>query len=455
MSTPAIRAMSLPLSLTLLVLRLRADHEDLTVAPNDLALVATLLDGRSYLQALVPHPPRDSAALQVVRTQFDEDLVPWDDTNEVHPHLPRDVRQDCVPVLELDLEHRVWEGFGDGALHLDHVLGRLVTCHGLQTQGSPRRVPTGTKIVPKPPKRSNGWSCGGHRLALGSREDDRPGRRASEGVLEVGREAAVRGDDGPLVGKRARFRPAGIDHRFDRDAEPLLYLQSPLGRAVVRDLRLLVHRPPDPVADVIADDAQALALDEALDRRSDVAQALADDRRRDGPAQRLLRDRDELRRLCGDLTDRDSHRRIGVPALDDRAGVDADDLPFLEPALARDAMHDLLVQARADHTGERRKDGDPVPLEVRYRAASLQDVGGDPVELAGGHARAHRGAACGEDLGHDPSGLAHLRGLLRRLQRDHQLASFPFRRSRIAVRRAPISSIAPTPGMRWTRPRLS
>src|SRR5688500_2930003 len=288
MSTPAIRAMSLPLSLTLLVLRLRADHEDLTVAPNDLALVATLLDGRSYLQALVPHPPRDSAALQVVRTQFDEDLVPWDDTNEVHPHLPRDVRQDRVPVLKLDLEHRVWEGFGDGALHLDHVLGRLVTCHGLQTQGSPRRVPREVKIVPKPPKRSNGWSCGGHRLALGSREDDRAGRRAGAGVLGMGRQPAVRGDDGPLVGRGPGSRPADVDHRFDRDAEPLLSLQSPLRRAVVRDLRLLVHRPSYAVTGVIADDAEALALDEALDRRPDVPQALADDRRRDGPAQRLL-----------------------------------------------------------------------------------------------------------------------------------------------------------------------
>src|SRR6266542_6881166 len=33
-----------PLTLALLVLRLRTDHEDLTVAPDDLALVATLLD---------------------------------------------------------------------------------------------------------------------------------------------------------------------------------------------------------------------------------------------------------------------------------------------------------------------------------------------------------------------------------------------------------------------------
>jgi len=32
------------LTLALLVLRLRTDHEDLTVAPDDLALVATLFD---------------------------------------------------------------------------------------------------------------------------------------------------------------------------------------------------------------------------------------------------------------------------------------------------------------------------------------------------------------------------------------------------------------------------
>jgi len=34
----------MPLTLPLLVLRLRADHEDLPLAPDDLALVATLFD---------------------------------------------------------------------------------------------------------------------------------------------------------------------------------------------------------------------------------------------------------------------------------------------------------------------------------------------------------------------------------------------------------------------------
>ena len=104
----------------------------------------------------------------------------------------------------------------------------------------------------------------------------------------MGRQAAVRGDDGPLVGQGLRLGSTDIDHRFDRDAEALLYLESPLGRPVVGYLRLLVHGPADPVTDVIADDAQALGLDEALDRGSDVAEPLPDDRRGDRAPEGLL-----------------------------------------------------------------------------------------------------------------------------------------------------------------------
>src|SRR5687767_11926513 len=134
-----------------------------------------------------------------------------------------------------------------------------------------------------------------------------------------------------------------------------------------------------------------------------------------------------------------------MPSLDDRAGVDAHDLPLPQAALTGDAVNELLVDAGADDPWERREDRHAVPLEVRCGAVALQDVRGDPVELAGGHARTDRGAAGGEDLGHDPPGLAHLCRLLRRLERDHQLASLFFLRSRMPVRRAPISSIVPTP----------
>src|SRR5262249_50267571 len=225
MSTPAMRAIPAPLSLPLLVLRLGADHEDRALAPDDLALVAALLDAcpdfhfgtflvtfafpRTFLtslpvlrSALVADPTRDATTLQVVRTQLDQDLVPGNDAYEVHSHLPADVREDRMTVLELDLEHGVGEGLRDGALHFDHVLVRRLATR----QNSPRHSMTRghrtrePKLYPNRPTLSTfpPASCGRHPgLPLGKGEDDRALRRAPDGVLEVRREAAVAGDDGP------------------------------------------------------------------------------------------------------------------------------------------------------------------------------------------------------------------------------------------------------------------
>src|ERR671934_135070 len=81
---------------------------------------------------LRPDPTRDPTTLQVVWRQLHEDLVPGHDPNEIHPHLPGDVGQHVVAVLELDPEHRVGESLADHALHLDDVLSG----HVLQTQKS-------------------------------------------------------------------------------------------------------------------------------------------------------------------------------------------------------------------------------------------------------------------------------------------------------------------------------
>src|SRR6185503_5374824 len=113
MSTPAIRAIPL-LPLPLLVLRLGADHEDRALSPDDLALVAALLYGRPDFHSLVPHSTRDATPFEVIMAQLDQHLVPRDDTNEVHPHLSRDVREDRMSVLEFHLEHGVGEGFRNG-----------------------------------------------------------------------------------------------------------------------------------------------------------------------------------------------------------------------------------------------------------------------------------------------------------------------------------------------------
>src|SRR4051794_17395141 len=64
-------------------------------------------------------PVGDSSPVEVVRRQLDLYPVPGQDADVVPPHLAGDVSEDFVPIVELDLEHRVWEGLDDLALHLD------------------------------------------------------------------------------------------------------------------------------------------------------------------------------------------------------------------------------------------------------------------------------------------------------------------------------------------------
>src|SRR5207302_11143567 len=111
--------------------------------------------------------------------------------------------------------------------------------------------------------------------------------------------APVCGHHGPLVAKRASFRAADIDHRFDRDAEALADrgIGLALRRPVVRHLRLLVHRPSDPMPDVVVDDAESLAADVLLHGGADVADPAADLRSRAADPVRLLRDLEAARRL--------------------------------------------------------------------------------------------------------------------------------------------------------------
>ena len=94
-----------------------------------------------------------------------------------------------------------------------------------------------------------------------------PSAVIGDGVLEVRGHRPVGGEDRPAVGVEADVVGAGGDHRLDREHHALLQLRAAAGRAVVRDLRVLVHAPPDAVADELADDAEALRLDVRLARR--------------------------------------------------------------------------------------------------------------------------------------------------------------------------------------------
>ena len=59
---------------------------------------------------------------QVVRRQLDADAISRRDADEVAPHAPRCVRDQLLPVLELDLEHRVRQSLRDDGVHDDRRL---------------------------------------------------------------------------------------------------------------------------------------------------------------------------------------------------------------------------------------------------------------------------------------------------------------------------------------------
>ncbi len=95
-------------------------------------------------------------------------------------------------------------------------------------------------------------------------------------MLEVGREGLVDGRNRPFVGVHVDVGLAGRDHRFDRESHALLQQRPAARRAVIRDLRVLVVRPPDTVSDEAPHDGEARSLDDDLDGVRDVGEMVAD-----------------------------------------------------------------------------------------------------------------------------------------------------------------------------------
>ena len=80
------------LALALLVFRVLAQDTYGSLAANDLAFQANLLHRGSDFHRLRPssllHAIRDPAPAQIVRGQFNGDLVSGQNLDKMHPHLP-------------------------------------------------------------------------------------------------------------------------------------------------------------------------------------------------------------------------------------------------------------------------------------------------------------------------------------------------------------------------------
>jgi hypothetical protein len=68
---------------------------------------------------LVLVPVDDAASIEVVGGHLDADAVSGEHANAEAAHLAREVREDGVPVLELDAEHGVRQRFDDFTVERD------------------------------------------------------------------------------------------------------------------------------------------------------------------------------------------------------------------------------------------------------------------------------------------------------------------------------------------------
>ena len=193
------------------------------------------------------------------------------------------------------------------------VLGQDVLA--LAGQGA-RGVPDGRVLLEGPPRAAG--QRGVAVLHVPGREDARPVGGDGDGELEVGGQRAVLGVDRPAVVAHAHAVAPGVDHRLDGEDHALLEQGAAAGVAVVGDLRVLVHRAPDAVADERAHDAQAVALHARLHGVRDVAQAVARAALLDGVEERGLGRVQQLAGHRRDRADREGARGVGHPAVEDR-----------------------------------------------------------------------------------------------------------------------------------------
>ena len=299
--------------------------------------------------------------LEVVGRELDLHPVAGGDADVVHAHLPGDVSQHLVPVLQLDTEHGVGQRLDDRSLHQDRVV------LGLGQRASPLRN-WGQRCANGAAKRAGGRpkSLPDPRTQLAS---DRPdGNRVAptvriSGPLSVTATVCSKcADRAPsavtTVQPSSRSRvagPPGVHHRLDGEhhALGLSFRPGRAGRSSGRraprawPCRSRGRRTPAPP------------------RTRPQSRRLARRRRgRSGrlPARTCARSRPSDARVtsisrCDSssiVTDGHGHGGVRVPALDDRPAVDRDDVALLEPTGARGCRARSPRSARCRPRRERR-----------------------------------------------------------------------------------------------------
>src|SRR4051812_4117947 len=162
-------------------------------------------------------------------------------------------------------------------------------------------------------------------------------------VFKMSRRHPVRRANCPAVIEQFNRSSAGINHRLDGERHPRLQSRAAPTSPVIRDLRLLVQFPPDPVPDKFADYIEALARRDFLDGRANIAQPGTFMHHLNRAAKSRLGHSQQPLRALVDHADRNREGGIPYPAVLDYPDVELHDVAILDPALTADAVHDFVV----------------------------------------------------------------------------------------------------------------
>ena len=126
---------------------LLVDNIKLPLSPHDLAIGAALLNGCTnfhdelfvfFIGIMQSASPRvmmsylsflfiseyDPSSCQVVGAHLYPNLIPRQDPYVIHPHFPRDGGQYFMTIFQLNLEHRIGQGFQNDAILFNECLFR-------------------------------------------------------------------------------------------------------------------------------------------------------------------------------------------------------------------------------------------------------------------------------------------------------------------------------------------
>jgi hypothetical protein len=193
------------------------------------------------------------------------------------------------------------------------------------------------------------------------------------------------------------------------------------------------------VADVLADHPVAGGGGDPLHRVADVGQAVARADLGDAGPHGPLGGLDEPAGGLVDLADRDGHGGVAVPALDDRATVDRQDVAVLQHVPVGDPVDDPGVGRQAQGGRE------PVVAEERRDpAAAADDPLGQRVQLGQGDPGPDGLDQRRQGVADQPAGPPHGVDLLGRLAGDHNVLRLPSRAARIRLVTTSIGPMAST-----------